>query len=127
MHDVEALRQLETEYLRAETEGSPALASKVLAGDFVGIRGDGGSNTKADVLQSLTRRSPPIGIRETNMREYLFGDTACVTYTKIYTAPGKAQSYSENLLHVFTKRNGVWRLQLSSPIPEPKHSSAAKP
>lgn len=114
---------METEYLRAETEDSPALASKVLAGDFVGIKGDGGTITKAEVLQSLARRSPAMSIREIHMREYLFGDTACVTYTKIYTAPGKAQSYSENLLHVFTKRNGVWHLQISSPIVEAKPPS----
>jgi hypothetical protein len=32
------------------------------------------------------------------MREHLFGDTACVTYTKVYTKPGSQAAYSENVL-----------------------------
>ena len=51
------------------------------------------------------------------MREHLFGDTACVTYTKVYTKPGSQAAYSENVLHLLTRRNGIWRLQLSSPLP----------
>jgi hypothetical protein len=51
------------------------------------------------------------------MREHLFGDSACVTYTKVYTRPGSQAAYSQNILHVLTRRDGIWRLQLSSPLP----------
>ena len=61
--------------------------------------------------------SKPYLITATNMRQHLFGDTACVSYTKVYTKPGSQAAYSENVLHVLIRRNGIWRLQLSSPLP----------
>jgi hypothetical protein len=78
------------------------------------------TSTKADVLARLDlheRRRTPYLITATNMREHLFGDTACVTYTKIYTKPGSKTAASENVLHMLIRRNGIWRLQLSSPLP----------
>ena len=87
-----------------------------------GLRPDGSTASKADVLSNLgrhDRRRDPYQITATNMREHLFGDTACLTYTKIYTKPGSQAAYSENVLHLLIRRNGVWRLQLSSPLPAP--------
>lgn len=117
--DVEVLRRLEEDYLRAEIEDDTAIASAVLADDYVGLRPDGTSSSKADVLSSLARhdrRREPYRITAINMREHLFGDTACLTYTKVYTRPGNQGAFSENVLHVLIRRNGIWRLQLSSPV-----------
>jgi hypothetical protein len=121
--DLEVLRRLEEEYLRAEIEDDTTIAGSILADDYVGLRADGSTASKADILSNLARharRREPYLITATNMREHLFGDTACLTYTKVYTRPGSQTSYSENVLHVLTLRNGVWRLQLSSPVPTPK-------
>jgi ketosteroid isomerase-like protein len=118
--DVLAIQQLEENYIRAEIEDDSAIASNVLADDFVGLRADGKTSTKADILSSLARherRRDPYQVTATDMREHLFGDTACVTYTKVYTRVGSQAMFSENVLHVLTKRNGVWHLQLSSPVP----------
>jgi hypothetical protein len=118
--DLEVLRHLEEEYLRAEIEDDTAIAGTILAEDYVGLRADGSTSAKSDVLDRLDRherRRDPYLITATNMREHLFGDTACVTYTKIYTKPGRQAAYSENVLHVLIRRNGIWRLQLSSPLP----------
>ena len=118
--DLEVLRRLEAEYLRAEIEDDTAIAGSILAEDYVGLRADGTTSAKADVLNHLDRherRRDPYLITATNMREHLFGDTACVTYTKIYTKPGRQAAYSENVLHMLIRRNGIWRLQLSSPLP----------
>ena len=118
--DLEVLRRLEAEYLRAEIEDDTAIAGSILAEDYVGLRADGTTSAKADVLNHLDRherRRDPYLITATNMREHLFGDTACVTYTKIYTKPGRQAAYSENVLHVLIRRNGIWRRQLSSPLP----------
>jgi hypothetical protein len=118
--DLEVLRRLEAEYLRAEIEDDTAIAGTILAEDYVGVRADGSTSAKSDVLDRLDRherRRDPYLITATNMREHLFGDTACVTYTKIYTKPGRQAAYSENVLHVLIRRNGIWRLQLSSPLP----------
>jgi hypothetical protein len=118
--DLEVLRRLEAEYLRAEIEDDTAIAGSILAEDYVGLRADGTTIAKSDVLNRLDRherRRDPYLITATNMREHLFGDTACVTYTKIYTKPGRQAAYSENVLHVLVRRNGIWRLQLSSPVP----------
>ena len=121
--DLEVLRRLEAEYLRAEIEDDTTIAGSILAEDYVGLRADGTTTAKSDVLNRLDRherRRDPYLITATNMREHLFGDTACVTYTKIYTKPGRQAAYSENVLHVLVRRNGIWRLQLSSPVPGPK-------
>jgi hypothetical protein len=118
--DLEVLRRLEAEYLRAEIEDDTSIAGTILAEDYVGVRADGSTAAKSDVLDRLDRherRRDPYLITATNMREHLFGDTACVTYTKIYTKPGRQAAYSENVLHVLIRRNGIWRLQLSSPLP----------
>ena len=121
--DLEILRRLEEEYLRAEIEDDTAIAGTILADDYVGLKLDGSTSTKADVLSRLDRherRREPYLITATNMRQHLFGDTACVTYTKVYTKPGTQTAYSENVLHVLIRRNGIWRLQVSSPLPAPK-------
>ena len=121
--DLEILRRLEEEYLRAEIEDDTAIAGTILADDYVGLKLDGSTTTKADVLSRLDRherRREPYLITATNMRQHLFGDTACVTYTKVYTKPGTQAVYSENVLHVLIRRNGIWRLQVSSPLPAPK-------
>ncbi len=128
--DIEALREIESNYMRAEMEGSAKLAGTILADDYLGIRSDGTAMDKAAVLNNLanySRTRERYSITATNMREHVFGDTACVTYTKVYTLPVNGASYSENLLHVFTRRNGLWRLQVSSPMPAPRLQEAAKP
>jgi hypothetical protein len=121
--DLEVLRRLEEEYLRAEIEDDTAIAGTILAEDYVGLKPDGSTATKADVINNLARherRREPYLITATNMREHLFGDTACLTYTKVYTKVGSQTAYSENVLHLLTRRGGIWRLQLSSPLPSPK-------
>jgi Domain of unknown function (DUF4440) len=120
--DLEVLRRLEEEYLRAEIEDDTAIAGTILADDYVGLRPDGSTTSKTDILSNLERhdrRRDPYQITATNLREHLFGDTACVTYTKVYTKPGQPTAYSENVLHLLIRRNGIWRLQLSSPLPTP--------
>jgi hypothetical protein len=121
--DQEVLRHLEADYLRAEIEDDSALAGAILADDYVGLRADGSSSTRSEVLSRLDlheRRRQPYLITATNMREHLYGDTAILTYTKVYNKPGSQAAFSENVLHVFLKRGNVWRLQLSSPLPNPK-------
>jgi hypothetical protein len=114
------LRRLEEEYLRAEIEDSGTIAASILADDYVGLRADGSTSDKAEVLSRLARHErsrEPYLITATNMQEHLFGDTACVTYTKVYARPGSQAAYTQNVLHLLTRRNGIWRLQLSSPLP----------
>ena len=72
--DLEVLRRLEEEYLRAEIEDDTAIAGTILADDYVGLRPDGSSSTKADVLNRLglhERRRQPYLITATNMRQAL--------------------------------------------------------
>ena len=121
--DTEVLRRIEEEYLRAEIEDDTAIAGAILADDYVGLKPDGATSSKADVLSRLDRherRQNPYLITATNMREHLFGDTACVTYTKVYTRPGVHAAVSESVLHLLMRHNGIWRLELSSPLPGPK-------
>ncbi len=112
--------------MRAEMEGSAKLAATILADDYLGLRSDGSAMSKAQVLNNLANGTrSPYSITATNMREHVFGDMACLTYTKTYTLPKNGASYSENLLHVFTRRDGVWRLQVSSPMPAPRPQKPA--
>src|SRR3984957_99925 len=120
--DLEVLRRLEEEYLRAEIEDDTAIAGTILADDYVGLKPDGTTSSKSDILSNLTRhdrRRDPYQITATNLREHLFGDNACVTYTKVYTKPGQQTAYSENVLHLLIRLCGIWRLQLRSPPPAP--------
>jgi len=121
--DLEVIRHLEEDYLRAEIEDDTAIAGTILADDYVGLKPDGSTSSKSDVLNRLNlheRRRQPYLITATNMREHLFGDTAAVSYTKVYSRPGSQAAYNENILHLLIRRNGIWRLQLSSPLPTPK-------
>jgi hypothetical protein len=121
--DLEVIRRLEAEYLRAEIEDDASIAGTILADDYVGLKPDGSTSSKSDVLNRLNlheRRRQPYLITATNMREHLFGDTAAVSYTKLYSKPGSQAAYSENVLHLLIRRNGIWRLQLSSPLPSPR-------
>src|ERR1700684_2068670 len=95
--DLEVLRRLEEEYLRAEIEDDSAIAGTILADNYVGLKPDGTTSSKSDVLSRLDlheRRREPYLITATNMRQHLFGDTACVTYTKVYTKPGSQGAFS---------------------------------
>ena len=121
--DFELLRRLEANYLRAEIEDDSSIAGSILAEDYVGLKPDGTTASKTEVLSRLgrhERRREPYQITATDMREHLFGDSACVTYTKVYSRPGAQVAYRENVLHLLTRRNGMWRLQLSSPLPSPR-------
>jgi Domain of unknown function (DUF4440) len=121
--ETRALRQVEENYLRAEMEDNAQLAATLIADDYIGIVGDGRTSDKQTVLDRLNqhmRSHQPYLITAVNMEEHVFGDTACITYTKIYTQPTGTATYSENVLHILIKRNGTWRLQVSSPIPSPK-------
>lgn len=117
------MRRLEADYIRAEIEDDTSIASSILAEDYVGLRPDGSTVAKSDVIGRLARhdrRKQPYLITATDMQEHLFGDSACVTYIKVYSQPGSKPSYRESVLHLFTRHNGSWRLQLSSPLPTPR-------
>ena len=116
--DLRALRGLEEDFLRAEIEGNASLADTVMADNYVGLRADGRVMSKSEVLSNLTRQQRGrFTVTATNLREHLFSGSACVTLTKVYTEPGKPNSYRENVLHFYTKQNGMLRLQVSTPLP----------
>ena len=122
--DNELLRRLEADYLRAEIEDNVTIAGSILANDYVGLQPNGSTASKSDVLNRLAehpRRRDPYLITAVNMQEHVFGDSACVTYTKVYAKPGTQVAFRENVLHLFTRRSGSWHLQLSSPLPPPRH------
>jgi ketosteroid isomerase-like protein len=126
--DQEIIQRLEEEYLRAEIEDDTAIAGSILADDYVGLRPDGTATTKADILSRLNlhqRQRQPYQITAENMRVHLFGDTAGVTYSKVYVRPGKQGAFSENIFHVLLRRNGIWRIQMSTVLPSPRAETPA--
>src|ERR1700761_4565421 len=60
--DHELLRRLEADYLRAEIEDDATIAASILADDYVGLRPDGSSTNKSEVLnrldQHMRKRDP---------------------------------------------------------------------
>jgi ketosteroid isomerase-like protein len=126
--NTEVIQRLEEDYLRAEIEDDTAIAGSILAEDYVGLRADGSSTSKADVMARLNlhqRQHQPYQITAVNMRVHLYGDTACVTYTKVYKRPGNQAAVSESVLHVLLRRNGIWRVQLSTVLPSPRAEAPA--
>lgn len=121
--DLNTLRHMEADYVRAEMEDNATIAKAILADDYVGLKSDGSTTSKTDVLNNLAagaQHRQPITITAINMREHLFGDTACVTYTKIYSRGNTGAAFRENVFHLYTRRNGHWRLQMSTPTPLPR-------
>ena len=124
--DIQAIEQIEADFVSAEKETDPAIIDRVLANDYVNLTPHGIGPGKAELLKNFRThvgQAPPYSVENRDMRPstnatkdmhiYILGDTAVAAYVKIYTAKENGNVAHEDTTHIFTRTNGVWKLRIS--------------
>lgn len=114
--DSDVIQQLEEDWLKAERTTDPAILDRILADDFANIGPNGPAPGKAQLLknwQSRAGQAPPYTVETSDLRVFIFDNTAVTAYAKTYTAKENGKVIREDTTHVFTKDKGIWRLRAS--------------
>ena len=114
--DIQAIEQIEADFVSAEKETDPAIIDRGLANDYVNLTPHGIGPGKADLLKNFRAhagQAPPYSVETKDMHIYILGDTAVAAYVKIYTAKENGNVAHEDTTHIFTRTNGVWKLRIS--------------
>ena len=123
--DEQAIRQLESDLLKAEMNTDPKLVATIFADDWTQIPPNGvpGQN-KAKILENFqdhNGEAPPYSSANLGMHIELFGDTAVATYVKELVANANHNVAHQDVTDIFTRNHGSWKLRLTrtSPHQEP--------
>jgi hypothetical protein len=114
--DSDVIQQLEEDWLKAERTTDTTILDRILADDFVNLAPNGLAPGKAQLLKSRQPRAgqaPPYSVETSDLRIYVFDNTAVTAYSKTYTAKENGKVFHEDTTHVFTKDKGVWKLRAS--------------
>jgi hypothetical protein len=114
--DSDVIQQIEEDWLKAERTTDPAILDRILADDFVNIGPNGLAPGKAQLLKNWQTRAgqaPPYTVETSDLRVYIFDNTAVTAYQKIYTAKENGKVIHEDTTHVFMKDKGIWKLRAS--------------
>jgi ketosteroid isomerase-like protein len=114
--DSDVIQQIEEDWLKAERTTDPTILDRVLADDFVNIGPNGPAPGKAQLLKNWQLRAgqaPPYTVETSDLRVYIFDNTAVTAYQKTYTAKENGKVIHEDTTHVFTKDKGAWKLRAS--------------
>jgi ketosteroid isomerase-like protein len=116
LSDSDIIQQLEEDWLKAERTTDTAILDRILADDFVNLGPNGQAPGKAQLLKSWQPRAgqaPPYTVETSDLRVYVFDNTAVTAYAKTYTAKENGKVFHEDTTHVFTKDKGIWKLRAS--------------
>ena len=113
MTDFDALARLNAERLDAYRTRDRAALDRILAEDFVAVRGNGMSQSKAALIDAAT--SPVRDIRRVswdNVQIHVRGDTAIVTGRSYLegTSDGRDISNANQYADVYVRRGGEWKI-----------------
>jgi ketosteroid isomerase-like protein len=114
--DSDVIQKLEDEWLKAERTTDPAALERILADDFVNLSPNGLAPGKQMLIQNWQTRAgqaPPYAVETSDMRIFVFDNTAVAAYTKTYTAKENGKVIHEDTTHVFTRDRGIWKLRAS--------------
>jgi hypothetical protein len=114
--DSGVIQQLEEDWLKAERTTDTAILDRILAEDFANIGPNGPAPGKAQLLknwQSRAGQAPPYTVETSDLRVFIFDNTAVTAYAKTYTARENRKVIREDTTHVFTKDKGIWKLRAS--------------
>jgi ketosteroid isomerase-like protein len=115
--DNQLIRQIETDWLKAERTTDPSVVDRVLADDWVNLTPTGIGPGKAAVLKNFrehTGEAPPYSVQQHDLHIFILNDTSAVAaYVKIYVASENKNVAREDTTHVFTKDRGTWKLRIS--------------
>ncbi len=107
-NDVDALRELNAEYIRSVQQGDVARFRDILADDFSASLGDGTLVDKAAFLEVTGRPVTIKNLEAHDVQVRVLGDVAVIHGRTTYqTADGRAATgrYTD----VWTRRNGRWQ------------------
>lgn len=99
-------RQYSAALLHADTK----LLASVLSDSFVDTSATGVLRDKQQLLQIISRQTPPTSISETARRIQIYGDTAVVTvkFAVKGTDQGKRYAFTGRATDVWIRRSGAW-------------------
>jgi len=119
--DSRVIRQLEMDWLQAESTTDPIIVERLLAKEYVNLTPTGTGPGKAELVKQFNDRSgnaPPYSVRQHNMRIFILNDTSAVaTYVKEYVAKENGNVAREDTTDIFTKDGQTWKIRLSRTSP----------
>ena len=115
--DKHLIEQIELDLLKAERNTDPTVMETALAEDYVNLTPTGVGPGKAALLQNFREHAgeaPPYSVRREDMNIFVLNDASAVAaYVKIYVAKENKNVAREDTTHVFTKKDGTWKLRVS--------------
>jgi len=121
----EEIRSLEVKLTQQILSGDAAYGSS-LAEDYVLVRDDGTTHTKAEMTARFLARDPANRIesmRPSNLRIRVYGETAVMNFelSWVQVVNGKRIGLSSEMTKVFIKRKGRWYMinNQGTPLPAP--------
>jgi ketosteroid isomerase-like protein len=105
--DLEALHELNHNYIRSVEQSDVRWFDENLAADFLNSNPDGTLIDRAGFLKQIARKSPVTNIAESDVRIVLRGDFAFIHALTTYTKPNDEQGRGR-YTDVWWKRNHRW-------------------
>jgi ketosteroid isomerase-like protein len=122
--DEEQVKILVKQFLQTESENDPGTLEKITTDDWVIMNPNGPGPSKLKVIADMRKDSPNpphYSVKNDGETVHVFGNTAVVTYTKVYVS-SQGQVDKESHTDVLTKRDGNWKIcfSQSSALPQTK-------
>ena len=113
--DEEQIKILVKQFLQTESENDPGTLEKITSDEWVIMNPNGPGPSKLKVIADMRKDSPApphYSVRGEGESVHVFGNTAVVTYMKVYQS-SQGQVDKENHTDVLTKRDGNWKICFS--------------
>ena len=115
--DEQDIRSAELAIAAAEGRNDSGPFKKYIADDWLTVTPDGRVTHKEDVVRDIAEHEgqiKPYFAKLTDLRVDIFGDTAVATFVREYhgtSGEAKGKVMSGQVVDVFTKSGGTWRLR----------------
>jgi uncharacterized protein (TIGR02246 family) len=120
--DEEQIKILVKRFVQAESENDADTLEKITTDDWVIMNPNGPGPSKLKVIANIRKDAPApphYSVKSERESVYVFGNTAVVTYTKVYLS-SQGQGNNENHTDVLTKRDGNWKICFSQAASSPQ-------
>ncbi len=121
-NDEKQIKILVKQFVQAESENDADTLEKITSDDWVIMNPKGPGPSKLEVITNIPKDAPAppqYSAKSEGESVYVFGNTAVVTYTKVYRS-SQGQVDKENHTDVLTKRDGNWRICFSQASSSPQ-------
>ncbi len=111
----EQIKILVKQFVQAESQNDAATLEKITSDDWVIMNPNGPGPSKPVVIVGIRKDAPALPhytAKSDGETVHVFGNTAVVTYTKVYVS-SQGQVDKESHTDVLTKRDGNWKICFS--------------